>query len=183
MDSKLSILSANCQGLRDINKRKDVFNYFKSKNHNIYCLQDTHFTQEIHKEVRSMWGYECHFSSVRSNSRGTAILINNNFEYKLIQEKTDPRGNYLILHLECNSRNLIIVSIYAPNEDKPEFFENIFSKIDNIGSDYPLIICGDFNLVIDPSIDYSNYLNINNPRARNKLLEIIENKGLIEIYI
>jgi len=30
-----------------------------------------------------------------------------------------------------------------------------------------IIICGDFNLVLDPDIDYNNYVNINNRLARN----------------
>jgi hypothetical protein len=30
-----------------------------------------------------MWRFECFFSSFSSNSRGVAILFNNNFEFKV----------------------------------------------------------------------------------------------------
>ena len=66
----LKILSANCRGLGDVNKRKDVFDYLRRKNYSIYCIQDTHFTENTHQIVRSQWGFECFSSYGTSNSRG-----------------------------------------------------------------------------------------------------------------
>ena len=86
MDS-LKILTVNCQGLGDINKRKDVFDYLKTKNCDIYCIQDTHFTCEIENQVRSTWGNDIFFSSFASNSRGVAICFNNTFEYKVFERE------------------------------------------------------------------------------------------------
>ena len=70
----VKILSVNCQGLGDIAKRRDVFNYLRSLNYNIYCLQDTHFSSDFENDVRNLWGFQCYFSSFASNSRGVAIL-------------------------------------------------------------------------------------------------------------
>ena len=39
---KLTLLSANCQGLRSYEKRNDILSYFKETNASIVCLQDTH---------------------------------------------------------------------------------------------------------------------------------------------
>ncbi len=44
------------------------------------------------------------------------------------------------------------------------------------------IICGDFNLVLDPDLDYHNYKNVNNKKAREKILEIIQEKYLIDPF-
>ena len=44
------------------------------------------------------------------------------------------------------------------------------------------IICGDFNLVLCPELDYSNYLHVNNPKSREKVLELIEERSLIDPY-
>ena len=49
--ASVRILSVNCQGLGNIVKRTDVFNYLKKKQCNIYCLQDTHFTCENEKSI------------------------------------------------------------------------------------------------------------------------------------
>ena len=43
----ITISSTNCRGLGEYTKRKDVFNYLRNKGHNIYCLQDTHFTKSM----------------------------------------------------------------------------------------------------------------------------------------
>ena len=52
MDS-LIILSLNCHGLGNLQKRRDVFHYLKQKGHSVYCLQDTHFDKKIEKYVTS----------------------------------------------------------------------------------------------------------------------------------
>jgi hypothetical protein len=44
-----------------------------------------------------LWGYKAFFSSFKSNSRGVAILFNNNCEEKISNENKDNDGNYLIL--------------------------------------------------------------------------------------
>ena len=71
----VTFLTVNCQGLGNIEKRKDVFHFLKSKNYNIYCLQDTHFTSEIESSISSMWGFDCFFSSFSSNSRGYQFCL------------------------------------------------------------------------------------------------------------
>ena len=44
-------------------------------------------------------------------------------------------------------------------------------------------MCGDWNLVINPDLDTNNYLHINNPRARNEVLDsIIEEDGFLDTY-
>ena len=79
-------MSLNCRGLGGLEKRRDVLNYIKQKNFSIYLLQDTHFTMNDYNQVRSLWGYDIFISPGQSNSRGTAILFYNNFEYKIYNE-------------------------------------------------------------------------------------------------
>ena len=38
------------------------------------------------------------------------------------------------------------------------------------------------NLVLNPNLDTKNYKNLNNPKARDKLLEIIENNDLVDTF-
>lgn len=71
----LKILTVNCQGLGEYKKRSDVLNYLKDKNHNIYFLQDTHFTCDEEQNIQIFWGGKIYFGSFRSNSRGVAILF------------------------------------------------------------------------------------------------------------
>ena len=59
----ITISSTNCRGLGEYTKRKDVFNYLRNKGHNIYCLQDTHFTKSMEPYIKAEWGGEIIFNS------------------------------------------------------------------------------------------------------------------------
>ena len=177
----IKIISVNCQGLGDKNKRKDVFSYLRCKNYNIFCLQDTHFTPEIEIMIRSEWGFDCYFSSLNSKSRGVAILFNNNFEYKVIKEKKEADGNLLSLDLEIENNRITLINVYGPNTDTPMFYDKIVDVLSLFNSE-SCIICGDFNLVLNPNVDYHNYKNVNNPKARERVLEIMEAYSLVDIF-
>ena len=44
------------------------------------------------------------------------------------------------------------------------------------------IICGDWNFVQNPEIDYYNYLHINNPCARKVVLDIMKENSLVDVW-
>ena len=81
--SGLSLLSFNTQGLQGLNKRIDVLEFLKDKKYHIYCLQDTHFTEDDVEELKDQWGQNCILSNFKSNARGVAILIGKNVEYTI----------------------------------------------------------------------------------------------------
>ena len=173
----IKILSMNCRGLRDNNKRKDVFKYLRQKNCSICCLQDTHLMDDDYSYIRSQWGFEVHLSSGSRDSRGVAILFRSNFEYKILNERKDKAGNMLILDIQTGNNTFTLVNIYGPNNDNPQFYTELNQIISNSQNDFT-IICGDFNLVQDQCLDLYNYRMLNNPRARLELLQLKEVNGL-----
>ena len=42
LPDKITVLSANCQGLRSYDKRIDVLSYLKNTKASVVCLQDTY---------------------------------------------------------------------------------------------------------------------------------------------
>ena len=110
--NSIKVLSANCQGLRNIEKRRDVLSYFKDKNANIVCLQDTHLIEDDMMAVKDLWNNE-------------AILLNNNFEYEIQSCNKDKNGNYLNLLINLSSMTINLITLYGPNNDSPSFFEEI----------------------------------------------------------
>ena len=50
MARDITILSMNCRGLADVEKRNDVSQYLKRKKYSIYCLQETLFSEEIQSD-------------------------------------------------------------------------------------------------------------------------------------
>ena len=178
----MKIVTYNCRGINDSKKRADIFDFLKRNDADIYCLQDVHFTANMQKRIYSQWNAECHFSFASSNARGVAIFFKRNLDFKVHQKFSDTNGNYIILDLTLNSKRFTLCNIYGPNTDKPEFYEHIFQLIDNIGND-SYICCGDFNLVLDTDLDYYNYKSIdNNKKARNLLIQYIENQHLCDPF-
>lgn len=175
--SSVKILQYNCQGANNIGKRIDLFQHLKEQKSDIYCLVDTHFTQQDQNLIRSQWEFDCSFNSYSSNSRGIAILFNNTIEHKIHKQLKDAQGNYLIVDVSVQSKRLTLAAVYGPNLDSPQFFKSFFEEIDKIENE-SVIICGDFNLVLDPKLDYYNYKHINNRKARQLVLDEIEIRNL-----
>ena len=69
--------------------------------------------------VKAEWSGEVIFSSLASNSRGVAIFISNNLDYKIHDKKSDDYGNWVALDISINEVRMTLVSLYGPNEDKP----------------------------------------------------------------
>ena len=181
MDNNIKILSMNCQGLGDQDKRKDVFHFLKQKKFSIYLLQDTHFTSKEENFIRTMWGFECFFDSFSSNSRGVAVLLNNTFEYKLHKIKRGNDGNKLILDITIQDKRLTLINLYGPNKDKPNFYREVKNDIDNFGNE-TVVIGADFNLILDFEKDCKHYLHVNNPRSREAVLDLCAEENLIDIW-
>ena len=87
------MLSANCQGLNNNEKRQDVLNYLKETNASIVCLQDTHLLEAHIPSVKQIWS-NCYLHGVKTNARGVGILLNNNFEYEVIECHKDNNGKW-----------------------------------------------------------------------------------------
>ena len=44
-----------------------------------------------------MWGFKIVISPGRTDSRGVAILFNNNFDYEILQTTSDEMGNQFLI--------------------------------------------------------------------------------------
>ena len=177
---KIRVLSVNVRGLSDTKKCFDVIDYLKQLKPHIVCLQDTHWLDINYHELRKQWLGEIIIHGHKSNSCGTAILFNTNFEYSidLVNKETE---NLLSIDITIMNVSLKIINIYAPNKDEPNFFELVKKEIQNSTNDYEMS-CGDFNLVLNPEIDCNNYKQVNNPRSRNFLINLMKEKNFVDIY-
>ena len=53
----ITVLSQNCRGLKNKQKRRDLFQYLRSKKYNIACLKDVHIDNSMFSHVKAEWGY------------------------------------------------------------------------------------------------------------------------------
>jgi exonuclease III len=157
MGDHINLVSMNVRGLGDRIKRNDIFTKIKEGKISIACLQDTHFDGKLKHKIISEWGSRVEMTMYSSNSRGVAILFNNNFEHTIHNVSIDPNGNYDIIDLTItNCVRQTLANIYRPNSDDPEFYSNLKSKIDSFENN-SILICGDWNLVLDPAVASFNY--------------------------
>ena len=131
--------------------------------------------------VKNEWGYKIFMAGLTSNKRGVMILLNNSFQHDIGRIVTDPNGNFLILEITIKGKKFTLVNIYGPNEDRPQFYDNIRQKIEEFDNDRA-IICGDWNLIIDPVLDCENYKHINNPKARGVVKELLDDMDYMDAY-
>ena len=181
MTNTVKVVSMNCQGLADPRKRRDVFHYLREKSYSIYLLQDTHFDPKLENCIRAEWGYKCYFASYNSNSRGVSILFNNNFEFSVNKVYKDIAGNYIFATVRMMDKEFVIVSLYGPNRDNPEFYAELEERISEVRFEN-LIIGGDWNLVLDFTLDYYNYKHFNNAKAQEQVENLMINLDLLDIW-
>ena len=182
--NSLTIASFNINGASRYQKQKDVFDYIRNKNFDIIMLQETHIKSDAEKYIRSLWGYDCFVCGSSSASKGVAILFKNSFTYKVHNIiKDDNGGCYLMLDLEIFNERYTLANIYGPSDrDDPDFFNNIFQIIDQIGN-RQVMAGGDWNTLLDPNLDARNYRSFNpKPRSRKIIKEKMENFDLVDIY-
>ena len=74
-----------------------------------------------------------------------------------------------------------LISLYGPNKDEPNFFDEI-KQLALIEDSHYVLICGDLNLVLNPAQNCYNYVGINNPKSRLKMVEMLQELGLCDVY-
>ena len=180
--NNFKILSLNCRGLANKEKRRDLFAFFKEKNCDIIFLQDTHWDTEIGLLAKQEWDYKITFAPFNTRSRGTAILFNNTFKFSLGITKNDDSGNYTFIELVLpNTLCFILGSIYAPNQDCPNFISNL----SNIITDYEnpnIMLGGDWNSTRIYELDNLNYVKQNNPRMTVAINQLAETFSLVDAW-
>lgn len=81
---------------------------------------------------------------------GVLIAIKDSVVFRHIHTIQDPQGRYIILICELNQVIFTLVNLYAPNTKQRKFLAPLFTKVAEV---ITLILGGDFNTVLDPSLD------------------------------
>uniref|UniRef100_A0AAX7SBX7 Endonuclease/exonuclease/phosphatase domain-containing protein n=1 Tax=Astatotilapia calliptera TaxID=8154 RepID=A0AAX7SBX7_ASTCA len=143
--------SWNFKGLGRALKRGKVMSHLKHLSSDRIFLQETHIHSNEQRCLRANWVSKVYWSTFTSKARGVAILIRKTTPFIFGSVVTDPDGRFVLVSGSINSFPLVLLNIYAPNFDCPDFFSKIFDLI----SEYNMsnIIGGDFNCYFDPVLD------------------------------
>jgi hypothetical protein len=92
---------------------------------------------DIEKKIRFM-GYSFYHNS-KKNSRGTAVLISKRINYEITDTFCDANCNMLLLKIVIGNISLTLGSIYGPNDDDENFFNQLGNEIDRFNSDFIIL--------------------------------------------
>ena len=177
----MNIFSANARGLRQPLKRLDLWKKFQELKSSVIFLQETHLVGKDVDQLKKEWNVEFFISGTSTNSRGVAIIIIPNFEYKVIECIRDEEGRYIFLTIEVDGRlTLTLINIYGPNNDDPDWYNTLFNKVSQYESN-ALIIAGDWNTALKEE-DFYNYKLQRNIKSCQLITKNICNKNLIDIW-
>ena len=189
MDS-IDIISYNTKGLRDLSKRRKIFDFLKDKLlSGIFFLQETHSAEFDAFKWQIEWGNKSnlYLNHGQSNARGTAIAFKN-LDFSVNKYITDTLGRLQIMSINTPDvpHKILLVNIYNENleADQVKLMSDLELKLDSLDdiSDHVIIMGGDWNFILDNKIDAlggNPALKLNSITMHNKLLAKYD---LIDIY-
>lgn len=85
------------------------------------------------------------------------MLVHKSIPLCIQKTVLDPKGSLL-------QQDLILVNLYGPTNDDPNFYNNLFLSISSFHGD--IIIGDDFNCTLDPELDRSSGSVISHPSQK-----------------
>ena len=116
------------------------------------------------------------------SNRKTRLFTFYKTHIEIHNQYKDDSGNFLILDVTIDSLQFLLINIYGPNTDVPEFYSKLLEQIEGAYSFQYIIIGGDFNLVLDQDLDTMNYKKENNTKSRQQVLNIMDILNLIDVF-
>ena len=183
IDLRVGCLNAN--GLGDKTKRNLVLNWLKNKNETIIFLQESHSTPETERLWELDWGGDIVFNHGTSNSTGIAVLFNQSIvgDIKIQNTVHITPGRATLLDIEKDGTVFGIVNVYCPNNDDPDFINNVFLEACSVTKSDKLILAGDWNTVLNNDLDKEGGAAAhNNSNCQKVLNEIMGDWGFSDIF-
>jgi exonuclease III len=110
-------------------------------------------------------------------SRGVGVAIKRNIAYEVKRTVTDGDDeNLIILDMVIKGKELVVGSVYGPNANNPEFFDNIKRKLDQLNKNF--ILGGDMNTILCNDNGVQNLDRIGPGRTPN-----VQNSRVINEWI
>ncbi|CAC5382434.1 unnamed protein product [Mytilus coruscus] len=177
-----NVISLNCNGLCDSNKRNCIFSLCNDRFYDIICLQETFwndlFVERI-KRDKTIWDGDIFYCNSGNNRQGVAILVSKKLENIFLEVEND-NGRFIHIKGKINDKLIDIYNIYAPNNvnERYEFFLKCKQKISK--GKY-VLVAGDFNTTLS-SLDKSGKTLHCNDKAVKSLCNVMQEKGLYDIW-
>ena len=166
------------RGVANAVKRRAIFDQHR-RNSDMLILQESHSTIENERIWENEWGGKAFFSHGTSSARGISVFVTRSMYNNIKNVECGSDGRYIIMDILENNQCITLITIYAPNEDTPNFFTALSEKL-KYRSEHKIII-GDFNLTLDVDLDRLNTYS-NNNKARDEVENMMSEYCLKDVW-
>lgn len=155
-----NFISLNVKGIRDKEKRTNIFRWCKDKYPDVFFLQESFSTPDVEDKWKEMWDGTCYFSHGTAHSKGVVVLINRNLDLTVLTAVYDQYGRYVMLKCVLQGIEIVIINVYFPvrgnDIERIDFLVNFEKDLNAIKSKGNFVIIGgDFNLIRNYELDYN----------------------------
>lgn len=177
--TQLTLVSWNVHGIPSQTKIIKILEYVTKLKADIFLLQETHLLKSEENSLIDSNFNQIFSSCYNNRQRGVSILIHERLPFMLNSMITDSEGRYIIVQATIFNKLYTIVNLYAPNGDDPAFFHKVFSILSDLPLNSTNIIGGDFNTVMNPSMDRVNYsTHTKQPQSAKVIQDYMDEFGL-----
>lgn len=117
------------------------------------------------------------WASASEKKKGVLLAISKSVTFNLKSSLLDDDGGYINLTGDVNSKLYTIASTYAPNSQQLRFLRKIFKLISSVRYGQ-LLMCGDFNVTVDPHLDCSSTTK----ERRLSPLDLFHTEGVYDVW-
>ena len=144
-------------------------------------MQETHASED--NSFKKEWGGELLHSFGTSKTGGVTMMFSKNLKVRIMSSKIDTKGRFICCLAEIEDRKILLVNVYAPNTDDPNFFLELINQVedDSFSERDITLIRGDFNLVLEPKLDRYKSSG-NHTRSCNVITEYMKQVDLCDIW-
>ena len=175
---KFRIVSFNVRGAGDKIKREKIFAHHRP-NADILIMLESHSSKDTENIWENEWGGKAIYAHGTTAARGIAIFATREIYQKISNIYKDEDGRVIILDITDNKQQITVAAIYAPNQDSPNFFQNLKKNLKE-RSEHKVII-GDYNLTLNVEMDRLNTYN-NNNKAKEEVENMMEEFCLKDVW-
>ena len=186
------MVSLNVNGL-STNTKKRLFAHQilyppMGQSPDVFCIQEVHSTVESEQDFLNVFQYDLAFTHGRSlRTGGLVIGLKRNLDYNVLQHygylDEDSNSSYLMLHANIQGEEVVIINVYTANGASPQkkrFWNKLAEDMTMFGCPN-IIMCGDFNTVLDLKKDATYYAD-RDKHSTAAFNEFIDSCELIDTF-
>ena len=156
-------MSLNVNGMHNYEKCTRLFTKYVYKDSlypkpDVICLQETHITTEMEKQVLTIANLDLCFANFKSSSGGLITGFHRSLDYSVFKYEALTEGKSHVLVVDCiiKGEQCVILNCYFNWEDNVAKICGLLVETLCPYLDRQVIICGDFNAVMDLDLDMAS---------------------------